>query len=119
MKFISDENIAKKVVDFLKSKYPTEHIADTQTGLDDFDILELANLENSVLITFDKDFGKLVFEYNRSHKGVIYLRLEDQTSKNTIRVLTKLLKNPNAIENNFIVISEKQGKIKIKIHKFD
>lgn len=120
MRFIIDENIAKKVVDFLKSKkYPVKHITDIQIGLDDFEILDLAHLRNSVLITFDKDFGELVFKYNRSHKGVIFLKLEDQTSDNAIKALTKLFKQASRIKENFVVISEKQGKFKIRVHEVD
>lgn len=120
MRFLIDENIAKKVVDFLKTKkYQVKYITDIQVGLDDFEILDLANLRNSILITFDRDFGELVFKYNYSHKGVIYLKLENQSSINTIKALTKLLKSPSKIEKNFIVVAEKQGKFKIRVHKVD
>ncbi len=117
MKFLIDENIAKKVVDFLKNKYPVKHITDIQVGLDDYKILTLANLRDSIVITSDKDFGELVFKYNYAHKGVIFLKLEDQTSTNTVKALTELLKHPNIIQRNFIVVSEKQGKFQIRVHE--
>ena len=39
----------------------------------DSDILKLANNEDAVIITMDKDFGELVFKIHSSHKGILLL----------------------------------------------
>lgn len=115
MKFLIDENIGRKVVQFLNQLgYPTNHIQDIQIGFEDFQILDLAVLKNSVIITFDKDFGELVFKESKSHKGVVLLRLEDQTSTNTIRSLREVLKQPDKIEGYFVVVTESEKKLKIR-----
>lgn len=44
-------------------------------GASDVEVLELANREERIMITFDKDFGELVFKEKLIHKGVIFLRL--------------------------------------------
>jgi predicted nuclease of predicted toxin-antitoxin system len=38
--------------------------------------LELANKENRILLTRDKDFGELVYRLQQVHAGIILIRLE-------------------------------------------
>ena len=42
-------------------------------GIADETILQMANRENALLLTSDKDFGELVFRHNRVSAGVIPL----------------------------------------------
>lgn len=115
MRFLIDENIGEKVVQFLNQQgYSTNHVTEIQIGIEDYQILDLSYLRDSIVITFDKDFGRLVFKEGKAHKGVIFLRLDDQTSSNTIRALQTVLLDKSKIENYFTVITEKEGKYKIR-----
>jgi predicted nuclease of predicted toxin-antitoxin system len=117
MKFLLDENIDRRIINFLTSlNHSATHIQDIKIGLSDIDILDLSVLKRSVVITFDKDFGELIFKDGKSHKGVILLRLEDQTAENTIKVLKIVLKRKQ-LEDEFIVVSEKVGEIKVRVKK--
>jgi predicted nuclease of predicted toxin-antitoxin system len=51
------------------------YIAETQPGIADEAVLELANGDAAVLLTADKDFGELVFRQRRLDSGVVLLRL--------------------------------------------
>lgn len=64
----------------------------TLHNVTDEEILELAVLEQRIVITMDKDFGELVYNSGRNHKGVLLLRLEDQTGKAKVGVLSEILK---------------------------
>lgn len=81
-------------------------------GIDDDKILKQAVKENRILITNDKDFGEMIFREKKTHKGVIFLRLDDERSVIKIKVIENILdKHPDEIENSFIVASENNLRI--------
>jgi predicted nuclease of predicted toxin-antitoxin system len=51
-------------------------------GLSDVKVLDLANREDRVLVTFDKDFGELVVRERANVKGLILLRFTPKSSEN-------------------------------------
>lgn len=117
MKFLIDEDLSYKLAPFLKELgHKASHIREIQISLEDFQILKLAVLQDSIVITMDRDFGELVFKKSKSHSGVIYMRLEDQRVENTKRALIWLLKlySNKFKERLFTVITEKEGKFKIR-----
>lgn len=63
MKFISDENLGIQIPRFLKSLgYDITSVTEIALSRPDTDVLAIANKENRILITTDKDFGELVFK---------------------------------------------------------
>lgn len=61
--FIADENIPKESVDILKKQgVDIVSITEFALGLGDTEILDLANKRGRIVITFDKDFGQLIFK---------------------------------------------------------
>jgi len=76
-------------------------------GLNDDDIVQKAFVENWILITNDKDFGEKVYRERRSHKGVVFLRLEDERTANKINTIQRLLENyANQLSDRFVVVTE-------------
>lgn len=116
MKFLLDENIGKNIASFLtQSGHKALRIKKIYPGAGDIQVLELAVEEEAFLITLDKDFGELIFKRGKSHTGVIFLRLEDQTVENTKRVIKWLLSHyHHRIENSFTTVTEKEGKLKVR-----
>jgi predicted nuclease of predicted toxin-antitoxin system len=92
-KFILDENISKSTKRLLgELGYDVKSVADHKMlGCEDVDVLRRAALEDRVVITQDLDFGNLL-NYPVYYTGVIILRLEDQSPKNTNRILGSFLK---------------------------
>lgn len=118
MKFLIDEDISPKLADFLKELgHSAIHIREIQTSLEDHQILELAVTRESIVITEDKDFGELVFKNKQSSKGVILLRLENQTVQNTKKAVGWFLSQyqSDKIESRFVVIAEKAGTFTVRI----
>lgn len=59
MKFITDENLGIQVPQFLRSLgYDVISAIEVALSRPDIDILSLANKENRILLTTDKDFGE-------------------------------------------------------------
>ena len=54
MKLLADENIPTRTLDIVS-------ILDFRLGLGDDDVLRVAKEQEIVLVTFDTDFGELVF----------------------------------------------------------
>jgi len=80
---------------------------DEARGLIDDEVIEKALTESWILITNDRDFGEMVFRRQREHKGVIFLRLEDERAANKIAVLQSLLENhAEKLPEQFVVATE-------------
>jgi predicted nuclease of predicted toxin-antitoxin system len=110
MRFLVDENVGVVVAKWLREQdYEVFSVYEEARGIDDEDIIQKAFTENWILITNDKDFGEKVYREQRSHKGVILLRLENQKATNKIETLQRLLEMyPEQLSDNFIVVSETQ-----------
>ena len=84
-------------------------VYDEQRGMDDDDIIAKAFDEDWILITNDKDFGEKVYRLRRPHRGVVFLRLDDERSQNKIRILGLLLERyANRLSDEFVVVTEQR-----------
>jgi len=76
MKFLADENISTKVVGCLRNKgIDIISIKEIASGISDISVLETANKHKRVLITFDEDFGELIYGRKLRAQGIILLKL--------------------------------------------
>jgi hypothetical protein len=77
MKFLANENIPLELVKELKnSGYDILRIDEFKKGMEDRDVLDLSFKEDRILITFDKDFGKLAVKEKTRTVGIILLRIQ-------------------------------------------
>ena len=108
MRFLVDECTGPAVAKWLsKQGYEIFSVYDQARGLDDDGIMEKAFVENWILITNDKDFGEKVFRERRPHRGIIFLRLEDERSDSKIDIISSLLSNyKDQLPENFTVVTE-------------
>ena len=77
MRFLIDESADARVAGYLRSLgHDVALVAvDYAPSLDDADVLARAVRDQRILITFDRDFGELVFSEQQPHAGVLYFRL--------------------------------------------
>jgi len=78
MKILANENIAGDIVALLRTNgHDVLWVKTDFPGADDDTVLAPASLEQRLLITFDKDFGELVFARGKdaSH-GVVLFRID-------------------------------------------
>ena len=114
MKFLADENIGYKIIKPLRELgFDIKSILEINKGLADLKVLSLADKENRVLITTDKDFGELVYVNKLIHSGVILLRLNDDSSENKLKVLRKLFEmHLKQLGKAFTVVTESKVRIR-------
>lgn len=108
MRFLVDECTGPFVAEWLRQqKHEVFSVYEQARGLDDDAIIQKAFAENWILITNDKDFGEKVYREQRPHKGVIFLRLEDERSAIKIQTLSRLLERyADRLSNQFIVATD-------------
>jgi predicted nuclease of predicted toxin-antitoxin system len=81
MLFVADENVDAQIVKKLRQNgFDVYYIAEASPSISDAKVLASANRRKGILITADKDFGDLVFRQQKSHAGVILLRLAGVSS---------------------------------------
>ena len=87
IKFLADENISSSLVkDIRKKNFDIKDIKEENLfGISDDAIVEIANNEDRIILTHDKDFVNVINYSKKQSKGVILLRFKDQSPKNIIK----------------------------------
>lgn len=116
MKFLTDENIAKTVLQALRAaQYDVLDVKEQKLfGAPDKQLLNLAVKENRVIITHDKDFASILLKQTK-HYGIILLRFKNQRPQRVADNLIAFLNSKQApkTKNNLVIITETQ----VLIHK--
>lgn len=110
MRFLVDECTGPKVAKWLRDQgHEIFSVYDEARGMDDEDIIRKADAEGWILITNDKDFGEKVYRERRPHRGVIFMRLENERVANKTEVLRRLLEGyAGKLADRFVVVTETQ-----------
>jgi predicted nuclease of predicted toxin-antitoxin system len=108
LKFIVDECTGILVSQKLKElKHDSISVIECMKGAEDEEILRLAVKERRVIITNDKDFGRLAGFFKPP--GIILLRLKDESIVNKVRIVSFVVSSyGDAILGNVLVVSEKK-----------
>jgi predicted nuclease of predicted toxin-antitoxin system len=76
VRWLADECIDAALVAALRAAgHDATYIAETDAGLTDTDVLDVANAEHRLFLTEDKDFGELVFRFRLAVPGLVLLRI--------------------------------------------
>jgi predicted nuclease of predicted toxin-antitoxin system len=108
MRFLVDECTGPKVAEWLRSQgHEIFSVFDEARGIEDDEVIQKAYVESWILITNDKGFGEKVYRERRPHRGVIFMRLEDERAANKIEVLRRLLVGyADRLEDQFVVVMD-------------
>lgn len=106
--FIVDESTGAAVAEYLRDVgHDVLAVAEAIPQTPDEDILAKAANEQRILVTNDKDFGKLVYRSGRAHSGIVLFRLRDESVENRVRQMRLLLtRYAERLPGNFIVATE-------------
>ncbi len=114
MNFLADESLDKQIVVLLrKNGYYVEYVAEMDPGINDKEVLQIAQKKGLVLITADKDFGELVYRQKLEISSVILVRLAGIISDDkAIIVYDTIKKHYSEIKDSFTVISANSIRIR-------
>lgn len=110
MRFLVDECTGPAVACWLKEQgFEVFSVYDEARGIDDEEVLQKAFAGNWILVTNDKDFGNKVFRERRPHRGVVFLRLDNERPATKIDTLRRLLEEyGDRLADRFVVVTEEQ-----------
>ena len=77
MKFLANENVPKILIEsLLRKSQEVNWIKQSNPGISDMHVLELARRESCIILTFDKDYGELIYrvKLKSAGAGIILLR---------------------------------------------
>jgi len=117
MQFLANENFPiKSVLLFRQSGFDIKAIGTDNPSIADEEVIEIANKEDRIILTFDKDYGELIFKYGYKPKaGVIFLRFHNFEPEKPAEYLLKMFETATInFENTLTVIDRK----KIRQRKF-
>lgn len=108
MRLLADQNVARSVVDTLRSGgYDVEWVQESQPGRSDPALLQYAVSEERVILTFDKDFGTLAFNTGvPASCGIILVRLTPTAPGTLANRLVDILSERNDWAGSFAVIDD-------------
>ncbi|MDQ3714010.1 MAG: DUF5615 family PIN-like protein [Acidobacteriota bacterium] len=114
MKILADENIEREFIEALReADFDVVSVRESHIGIADDEILRIAEDENAVVLTYDTDFGELVFRYSLKSRGVILLRLRGLSLTERIdKTIVVIREHEDKLENAFTVVSGNQVRIR-------
>jgi uncharacterized protein with PIN domain len=114
MRFLFDQSTDRRLAPYLRQAGHdvTVIAADYPPSLPDDAVLTIAQREQRVLITEDRDFGELVFRHRHAHSGVIYWRLPPMELAAKIARLSGLLDEHAADLDQFLVVTERGVRVR-------
>jgi len=111
MKLLANENIPLASIPILRDNgYDIRHIGIDSSGIKDIEVLSLAISEGRTIITFDRDYGELIFKYQLKPKGgIIYLRLENFSPEDPAYILLNLFARKKLFFENRLTVVDKNN----------
>jgi predicted nuclease of predicted toxin-antitoxin system len=110
---VADESVDSRIVIQLRQIGLSVYaIVEQQPSIKDEEVLSIANENDALLITEDKDFGELVFRLQLPHRGILLIRIANAEEKieSVVRTITKyhaeLLNKFSVINGNKLRIKE-------------
>lgn len=107
MRFLTDENFPLGSIKFLrKSGHDVAAVIEDSPGAKDHEVLTRASREQRVILTFDRDYGELIYRRNHSiTAGIIYLRFIPETPLEPADFIIKLMQIPDLyLEGRFTIV---------------
>lgn len=110
-RLLANENFPAKSVLFLESKgYDIMSVGKDCPGITDAEIMEIAIHEQRLILTFDRDYGDLIFRKDyKPTEGVIYLRLENYEPDFPGQLVDSIITTSNIEFTNKLTVVDKQG----------
>ncbi len=74
MRVLADENIDRPIVQWLRrQEHEVAEVAAVAAAAADEDLIAISRSEKLILMTFDRDIGRLIQSDSQPHPGVVYL----------------------------------------------
>ena len=104
-RLLLDENFPRSAArGLVAAGHDVQEVATTAPGIADEDVLSLARRERRCLVTFDADFGELVFRQGvAAPPSIVYLRVHPIVTLEVLALTLEALQQP--LDGLFVVIT--------------
>ena len=111
MKLLANENFPYASIYYLREKgYDVLSIGIDNPSILDSEIMNIAINEERTILTFDRDYGELIFRHNyKPEKGIIYLRLDEYQPQEPGVVVEAILTNIEIDLTRALTVVDKNG----------
>ena len=111
MKLLANETFPYTSKEILaKMDFDIIHIGQECSGIKDEEVMELAILEERLILTFDQDYGTLIFKNGyRPPQGVIFFRWDEYSPDEPANFLLELFKNKEITYNKLFTVIDKNN----------
>ncbi len=107
MRFLADENFPRQALLGLRAAgNDVRSVAEEHPGLADEAVAELCEQDGMALLTFDKDFGELVFRRGlRSGSAIVLFRFIPDSPEAAAAILGSLIETAALVPGVFCVVT--------------
>ncbi len=111
MKFFSQKNIPVASVQQLQSLgIDITSISEDAPDISDTEVVNIAIREERTIITYDSDYGQLIFKYGyKPTSGVIFLRLQPQNPQHPAEIIENLVASNKVSFANALTVIDYNG----------
>jgi predicted nuclease of predicted toxin-antitoxin system len=111
MKLLANENFPLASVEYLLNVgFDIIAIGIEHPSTKDNHVMDIAIRQERTILTFDRDYGELIFKYNNHPpKGVIYLRLEIYQPNDPGKLIEELVQRKSLEFERALTVVDKNG----------
>jgi predicted nuclease of predicted toxin-antitoxin system len=108
VRWLADECVTASVVDRLRDGgHDVLYVAKAEPSASDSYIAGIADREQPLLLTEDKDFGELVFRWHRAAPGIVLLRIvSERREQKWPRLAAAIERYGEALFGSYTVVGE-------------
>lgn len=108
MRFLANENFPDPSIRILRDQgYEVKSIRTDAPSISDHQVIAMAQDEERIMLTFDKDYGELIFKDGiGSPPAVLFLRYRGRDPKAAAALIQDALTAGTVLEGRFTVIEE-------------
>jgi len=114
MRVLADENFPQPAVEALrKAGWDVCSIAEECPGVSDEEVAALCAEQRRILLTFDKDFGQLVFRRGLpAGSGVVLFRITPESPEEAADVALALVASRSDLRGSFCVVTRDRIRVR-------
>jgi predicted nuclease of predicted toxin-antitoxin system len=111
MEFLADENFPLPSIRLLRNAgFNVKSIGEEKRGIADEHVMEIAVEEGLIILTFDRDYGELIFKYaKKAPPAVVYFRTKGARPDDAGKTLAYLIKHTSLKLIGFFTVIEENG----------
>ena len=111
IKLLANENFPKASVHYLrKTGFDITSIGADNPSISDRQVMDIAIREERTILTFDSDYGELIFKYEyQPTAGVIFIRTLPNTPGETGKLIEELIRAGQFEFRNTLTVIDSKG----------